>query len=71
MKPPSLPTILSFNGGYVDALEFLSLSGLFTAPVTGNFVSLSATMAHDLDRAWSELLALPVFASLHFARLAS
>jgi uncharacterized membrane protein YoaK (UPF0700 family) len=40
MKSPSLPTLLSFNGGYVDTLGFLSLSGLFTAHVTGNFVTL-------------------------------
>lgn len=53
MKLPSLPTLLSFNGGYVDTLGFLSLSGLFTAHITGNFVTLGATMAHGLDGAWS------------------
>ncbi|EHJ95490.1 YoaK family protein [Agrobacterium tumefaciens] len=66
MKLPSLPTILSFNGGYVDTLGFLSLSGLFTAHVTGNFVTLGATMAHGLDGAWSKLLALPVFCVIVF-----
>lgn len=67
MKTPSLPTLLSFNGGYVDTLGFLSLSGLFTAHVTGNFVTLGATMAHGLDGAWSKLLALPVFCLVVFA----
>lgn len=66
MKLPSLPTLLSFNGGYVDTLGFLSLSGLFTAHVTGNFVTLGATMAHGLDGAWSKLLALPMFCVIVF-----
>jgi len=71
MKLPSLPILLSFNGGYVDTLGFLSLSGLFTAHVTGNFVTLGATMAHGLDGAWSKLLALPVFCVVVFvSRLA-
>ncbi|WP_159952996.1 YoaK family protein [Rhizobium sp. 18065] len=67
MKLPALPTLLSFNGGYVDTLGFLSLSGLFTAHVTGNFVTLGATMAHGLDGAWSKLLALPMFCVIVFA----
>ena len=67
MKIPSLPILLSFNGGYVDTLGFLSLSGLFTAHVTGNFVTLGATMAHGLDGAWSKLLALPMFCLIVFA----
>ncbi|NLS08021.1 DUF1275 domain-containing protein [Rhizobium sp. P32RR-XVIII] len=66
MKIPSLPTLLSFNGGYVDTLGFLSLSGLFTAHVTGNFVTLGATIAHGLDGALSKLLALPVFCLVVF-----
>jgi uncharacterized membrane protein YoaK (UPF0700 family) len=71
VKHLSLPTLLSFNGGYVDTLGFLSLSGLFTAHVTGNFVTLGATMAHGLDGAWSKLLALPMFCAIVFlSRLA-
>lgn len=66
MKLPSLPILLSFNGGYIDTLGFLSLSGLFTAHVTGNFVTLGATMAHGLDGAWSKLLALPMFCLIVF-----
>lgn len=67
MKLPSLPTILSFNGGYVDTLGFLALSGLFTAHVTGNFVTLGAAAAFGLSGAVSKLLALPVFCLVVFA----
>jgi uncharacterized membrane protein YoaK (UPF0700 family) len=67
MKLPSLPLVLSFNGGYVDTLGFLALSGLFTAHVTGNFVTLSAAAALGLTGAVSKLLALPVFCLVVFA----
>ncbi len=67
MKFPSLPMLLSFNGGYVDTLGFLALSGLFTAHVTGNFVTLGATAALGLGGALSKLLALPMFCIVVFA----
>ena len=67
MKFPSLPMLLSFNGGYVDTLGFLALSGLFTAHVTGNFVTLGATAALGLGGALSKLLALPVFCLVVFS----
>lgn len=41
---PNLPSLLTFNGGYVDTAGFLALQGLFTAHVTGNFVTLGATL---------------------------
>jgi len=66
MKLPALPTRLSFNGSYVDTLGFLAFSGLFTAHVTGNFVSLGATAALGLGGALSKLLALPVFCFVVF-----
>ncbi|MDP9857477.1 YoaK family protein [Agrobacterium tumefaciens] len=66
MKLPSLPMLLSFNGGYVDTLGFLALSGLFTAHVTGNFVTLGATAALGLGGALSKVLALPVFCLVVF-----
>ena len=28
---PALPTLLSFNGGFVDTAGYLALQGLFTA----------------------------------------
>ena len=41
----ALPTLLSFNGGYVDTAGYLALQGLFTAHVTGNFVTIAAALA--------------------------
>ena len=41
---PSLSWVLSANGGYVDAAGFLALHGLFTTHVTGNFVTLGASL---------------------------
>ena len=58
---PSLPTLLSINGGYVDTAGFLALHGLFTAHVTGNFVTLGAALALGTSGAVAKLLALPVF----------
>ncbi len=67
---PSLPTLLSINGGYVDTAGFLALHGLFTAHVTGNFVTLGAALALGTSGAVAKLLALPVFcAVVIFARL--
>ncbi|MBN9551759.1 MAG: DUF1275 domain-containing protein [Alphaproteobacteria bacterium] len=56
-----LPLLLGFNGGYVDTMGFLALQGLFTAHVTGNFVTLGASLALGTSGTLSKLLALPVF----------
>lgn len=73
-----LPLLLSFNGGYVDTAGFLALQGLFTAHVTGNFVTLAAALSFGTSGIVTKLLALPVFcavviltrwASLGFSRL--
>jgi uncharacterized membrane protein YoaK (UPF0700 family) len=58
---PTLPTLLSINGGYVDTAGFLALQGLFTAHVTGNFVTFGASMVLGTSGATAKLLALPVF----------
>jgi uncharacterized membrane protein YoaK (UPF0700 family) len=58
---PSLPVLLSFTAGYVDTAGFLALGGLFTAHVTGNFVTLGAALAHGTSGIIAKLLALPVF----------
>lgn len=56
-----LPLLLSLTAGYVDTAGFLALQGLFTAHVTGNFVTLGASLALGTSGAISKLLALPVF----------
>ncbi|HTC38736.1 MAG TPA: DUF1275 family protein, partial [Steroidobacteraceae bacterium] len=58
---PSLPVLLSVNGGYVDAAGFLALHGLFTTHVTGNFVTLGAALVLGTSGALAKLLALPMF----------
>ncbi|MFP3571083.1 DUF1275 family protein, partial [Paraburkholderia sp. SIMBA_030] len=56
-----LPFLLSFTGGYVDTAGFLALGGLFTAHVTGNFVTLGAALISGTSGIIAKLLALPVF----------
>ena len=57
----SLPLLLSFNGGFVDTAGYLALQGLFTAHVTGNFVTIGAALAFGSAGVITKLLALPVF----------
>ena len=61
MKRLDLPALLSFNGGFVDTAGFLGLQGLFTAHVTGNFVTLAAALVLGTHGAIAKLLALPEF----------
>src|SRR5215813_3836826 len=56
-----LPLLLSLNAGLVDTAGFLALQGLFTAHVTGNFVTLGASLVLGTSGAIAKLLALPVF----------
>src|SRR6202162_4199991 len=57
----TLPLLLSLNAGFVDTAGFLALQGLFTAHVTGNFVTLGASLVLGTSGALAKLLALPVF----------
>jgi len=61
MKKFAVPALLSFNGGFVDAAGFLGLQGLFTAHVTGNFVTLGAALVFGTHGVIAKLLALPEF----------
>jgi uncharacterized membrane protein YoaK (UPF0700 family) len=61
LKVTPLPLLLSLNAGFVDTAGFLALQGLFTAHVTGNFVTLGASLVLGTSGAVAKLLALPVF----------
>ena len=56
-----LTALLSFNGGFVDTAGFLGLAGLFTAHVTGNFVTLAAALVTGSHGIIGKLIALPEF----------
>jgi uncharacterized membrane protein YoaK (UPF0700 family) len=58
---PWLLWLLSFNGGFVDTAGFIGLQGLFTAHVTGNFVTLGAALVFGTKGVIAKLIALPEF----------
>jgi uncharacterized membrane protein YoaK (UPF0700 family) len=60
----TLPVLLSLNAGFVDTAGFLALAGLFTAHVTGNFVTFGASIVFGTSGAIPKLLALPVFCAV-------
>ena len=61
------PVLLSVNAGYLDTAGFLALQGLFTAHVTGNFVTIGAALVFGTSGVVAKLLALPVFCATVFA----
>ncbi len=61
IRKPLVGALLSFNGGFVDTAGFLGLQGLFAAHVTGNFVTLAATLAFGAHGVAAKLLVLPEF----------
>jgi uncharacterized membrane protein YoaK (UPF0700 family) len=60
----ALPTLLSFNAGYVDTAGYVALQGLFSAHVTGNFVTLAAALTFGSSGIVTKLSALPVFCAV-------
>ena len=58
---PSLLVLLAVNAGFVDTVGFLTLQGLFTAHVTGNFVTIAASLLTGHTGLVAKLAALPVF----------
>jgi uncharacterized membrane protein YoaK (UPF0700 family) len=71
VKPNLVAMLLSFNGGFVDTAGFLGLQGLFTAHVTGNFVTLGAALVFGSHGVIAKLVALPEFiVVIALARLA-
>lgn len=60
-SPVTLAALLAFNGGFVDTAGFLGLQGLFTAHVTGNFVTLAAALIEGSHGIVGKMLALPEF----------
>lgn len=60
-SPGALAALLAFNGGFVDTAGFLGLQGLFTAHVTGNFVTLAAALIEGSHGIVGKMLALPEF----------
>jgi uncharacterized membrane protein YoaK (UPF0700 family) len=61
MKRHLAVNLLSFNGGFVDTTGFLGLQGLFTAHVTGNFVTLGYALVVGTHGVTAKLIALPEF----------
>ena len=58
---PTTGCILSFIAGYVDVVGFISLFGLFTAHVTGNFIMIGVDITGHAPGLLAKLLALPAF----------
>jgi uncharacterized membrane protein YoaK (UPF0700 family) len=61
MMRPTITSLLSLNAGYADTAGFMALHGLFTAHVTGNFVTIGAALAQGTSGVVTKLLALPTF----------
>lgn len=55
------PVLLAASGGAIDTISFITLFGLFTAHVTGNFVVAGATLAGESEGIVPKLLAIPFF----------
>ena len=61
MKARGQFALLSFNAGFVDTTGFLGLQGLFLAHITGNFVTLAATLVMGTHGVLAKVLVIPEF----------
>jgi uncharacterized membrane protein YoaK (UPF0700 family) len=61
MKKLVLAALLTFNSGFVDAVGFFGLQGLFAAHVTGNFVTMGSTLVFGSHGIIGKVLVLPEF----------
>src|SRR5215468_4654810 len=62
----SLSDAQGLTAGYADTSGFLALKGLFTSHVTGNFVTLGASLVFGMSGTLTKTLALPVFCVVVF-----
>ena len=80
MNSSVMTRLLSLNAGFVDTVGFLGLQGLFTAHITGNFVTLAAGLVtgpgcaaaaihYYFVQFWSLLLPVAVTTVIVIARL--
>lgn len=56
-----LGVTMGFAAGYVDTVGFMSLAGLFTAHVTGNFVLIGTELVRPSHGVLIKFLAFPAF----------
>jgi len=56
----ALPAVLTLNGGYVDAAGFLAFKGLFTAHVTGNYITLASALVFGTSGVRAKILAVVI-----------
>jgi uncharacterized membrane protein YoaK (UPF0700 family) len=63
----ALLILLSVTAGYVDTAGYLALQGLFTSHVTGNFVTIGASLVSGSSGTLAKLLALPTFCAVIIA----
>jgi uncharacterized membrane protein YoaK (UPF0700 family) len=61
MKKLPIAALLSFNSGFIDAVGFFGLQGLLAAHVTGNFVTMGATLVFGTNGLLGKILVLPEF----------
>ena len=57
----TLGNLLGFNSGYINTIGFLGLNGLFSAMITGNYVTLASGLITGSSGSWLKVAALPTF----------